>query len=152
MATPNALLDSNIIIAIVDEAHQHHEHSLALLIDAKAKKFAVSAHSFAETYSTLTRRSPSSPFRWSPDDAWFAIESVGIATTLVGLTPGQTFDTIKSYASGAGVGARLYDRLIGQVAVQYDIRCIVTWNTGHMRDLFPELTVLDPLAYVTQTQ
>ena len=147
MATPAALLDSNVIIAMVAEAHQHHTASIALLASPDAPRFAVSAHSFAESYSTLTRRSAASPFRWSAEDAWAAIESVAAVTTLVGLTPGQTFDTLRDYAANRDVGARLYDRLIGQAAVQYDINTIITWNIGHMRDLFPDLNVLDPIAF-----
>jgi predicted nucleic acid-binding protein len=142
-----ALLDSNVIIALVAEAHEHHLPSIALFSQPQAMRFAVAAHSFAESYSTLTKRSAMSPFRWSPEDAWLAIESVASATALVGLTPGQSFDTIRDYASNSGVGARLYDRLIGQVAIQYDIPVIITWNTGHMRDLFSGLKVLDPIAF-----
>ena len=147
MAVAAALLDSNVVIAMVAEAHEHHAASIALLAAPEAPRFAVSAHSFAESYSTLTRRSAVSPFRWSAQDAWAAIESVAAATTLVGLTPGQTFDTLRDYAANQAVGARLYDRLIGQAAVQYDIVTIITWNIAHMRDLFPDLDVLDPIAF-----
>lgn len=145
MAAPKALLDSNIIIAMVAEEHEHHAASAALVPDADSKQLAVAAHSYAEAYAMLTRRSASAVFRWPAEDAWAVLESVGAATTLVGLSPAQTFDTIRSYAQGGGIGPRLYDRLIGQVAVQYAIPRIVTWNIGHMRDLFPELEIVDPL-------
>lgn len=141
------LLDSNIIIAMVAEAHEYHVPSIALLSSPEPLQFALSAHSFAECYSTLTKRTAHSPFRWSAEDAWAAIESVAAVTKLVGLTPGQTFDTLRDYAFNGGIGARLYDRLIGQSAIQYDISTIITWNTGHMRDLFPDLTVVDPIAF-----
>ena len=65
-------------------------------------------------------------FRWSATEAWATLESVAAATLLVGLTPAQTFDTIRDHAKAGGVGARLYDRLIGQVAVQYGLHDIVT--------------------------
>lgn len=65
-------------------------------------------------------------------------------TVLVGLTAAQTFDAVRLYAQSGGVGARLYDRLIGQVAVVHGITTIVTWNTAHMRGLFPELIVGSP--------
>lgn len=147
MVTLAGLLDSNIIIAMIAEAHEHHVPSIALLSSPEGQRFAVSAHSFAECYSTLTKRTAQSPFRWSAEDAWAAIESVAAVTKLVGLTPGQTFDTLRDYAFNGGIGAQLYDRLIGQSAIQYDISTIITWNIGHMRDLFPDLTVVDPIAF-----
>lgn len=144
MSGPEALLDSNVLVAMVAEAHEHHESSYVLASSARTGRFAVAAHSYAEAYSTLTRRTLSAPFRWAPAEAWAALESVAAITSLVGLTPGQTFETVRSYAEADGVGARLYDRLIGQVAVQYGISKIVTWNIGHMRDLFSKLEVVTP--------
>ena len=57
-------------------------------------------------------------------------------TILLGLTAPQTFDAIRSYSQTGGVGARLYDRLIGETAVVHGIKAIVTWNVGHMQSLF----------------
>ncbi len=144
MATIEALLDSNVVIAMVAEAHEHHAASVSLGASGTEGRYAVAAHSFAEAYSTLTRRAERAPFRWSAGEAWSALESVAAITRLVGLSPAQTLETIRGYAEEGGVGARLYDRLIGQVAVQYGIPRIVTWNVGHMRDLFPLLEVLSP--------
>ena len=143
----DALLDSNVIIAALAEAHEHHEPSLALLIGEDGPHFAVAAHSFAEAYSTLTRKGEHAPFRFSPEEAWAAIESVRAVTTLIGLTAAQTFATIRNYAQMAGVGARLYDRLIGETAVAHDVPAIVTWNINHMRSLFPALRVATPGEY-----
>ena len=144
MATIEALLDSNVVIAMVAEAHEHHGASVSLGASGTEGRYAVAAHSFAEAYSTLTRRAERAPFRWSAEEAWSALESVAAITRLVGLSPAQTLETVCGYAENGGVGARLYDRLIGQVAVQYGIPRIVTWNVGHMRDLFPQLEVLSP--------
>ena len=146
MAVADALLDSNVIIAMVAEEHEHHAASAALVPDGDRRRFAVAAHSYAEAYATLTRRSATAVFRWSAEDAWGTLESVAAATVLVGLSPAQTFDTVRRYAEDGGIGARLYDRLIGQVAVQYAIPRIITWNVGHMRGLFPSLDVRDPAA------
>jgi len=147
MADLDALLDSNVVIAMVAGDHEHHEASAALLAHTDGKRFAVAAHSYAEAYATLTRRGPSAPFRWTAEEAWATLVSVAAATTLVGLSPAQTFDTIRSYAEDGGTGARLYDRLIGQVAIQYGIPRIVSWNLGHMRDVFPVLDVQDPRSF-----
>lgn len=145
-ASPVALLDSNVVVAALAEEHQHHGPSVALLTRTDGGRLAVAAHSFAEAYSTLTRSGPRRGFGRSPADAWEVLESVAAATTLVGLTPAQTFGAIGLYAQASGIGARLYDHLIGLTAVQHDIPRIVTWNLRHMRDLFPALDVVDPTA------
>jgi predicted nucleic acid-binding protein len=140
----DALLDSNVIIAMLAEAHQHHGPSLALVSQQPRPQFAVSAHSYAEVYSTLTRQGERGPFRFTPAEAWAALESIRAVTRLLGLTPPQSFDAVRKYAESGGVGARLYDRLIGETAIVHDIPQIVTWNTGHMRGLFPDLQVVTP--------
>ncbi len=144
----DALIDSNVLIAMLAEAHEHHGPSLGLLIDSRASQFAVAAHSYAEAYNTLTRRGERAPFQFTPEEAWAALESVRAATSLIGLTAPQTFDAIRSYAHGGGIGARLYDRLIGETAVTHAIPQIVTWNVGHMRSLFPKLTITTPKDFI----
>lgn len=61
----DALLDSNVVIAMDAEAHKHHDASAALLPVRNARRLAVAAHSYAEAFTTLTRRSASAAFRWS---------------------------------------------------------------------------------------
>ena len=143
---PAALLDSNVLIAAVDAEHVHHPPSLALINDHPDETFAVAAHSFAETYSVLTNPAPRAPFRWPAERARAAIESLAAATRLVGLTHGQTFDALRDFAAGGGVGPRVYDRLIGEAAVRNGIGRILTWNARDMRALFPALEVQDPSA------
>jgi predicted nucleic acid-binding protein len=143
-----ALLDSNVLVAMLAEAHEHHQASLALVLGDPRRSFAVCAHSYAEAYGTLTRQGEHGPFRFTAEEAWAALESVRAITALVGLTPAQTFDAIRNYAQTGGVGARLYDRLIGEAAVALDIKTIVTWNIAHMRGLFPSLTVLTPEGFL----
>jgi predicted nucleic acid-binding protein len=79
-----ALLDSNVAIAILAEAHEHHAVSLALITEGDPAAFAISAHSYAETYATLTRRGDRAPFHFRADEAWAALESLravaGLAT------------------------------------------------------------------------
>ena len=139
MRTPEALLDTNVIVAAVVGTHEANAASLDLLLSRPPSSFAVAAHSFAESFNILTRRNAWSPFRWPADKAWAAIESVVTYTVLVGLTPGETLDVIRRYAAEGGVGPRLYDRLIGETAVRHGIRRIITWNVTHMRGLFPNM-------------
>jgi predicted nucleic acid-binding protein len=94
----DALLDSNVLIAMLVEAHEHHAASLGVISAESKTRFAVCAHSYAEAYSTLTRRGDRAPFQFTPDEAWAALESVRSVTGLVGLSAAQTFDTIRAYA------------------------------------------------------
>lgn len=142
-----AVLDSNVVIASVAEAHEHHEASIMLFVDRPAHSFAVAAHSYSEAYSILTRRSKSSPFRWTASNAIAALESVAAKCVLVGLTHAQTFDAIKTFAAEGGIGPRLYDRLIGEAATLNGFDCIVTWNGSRMSSLFPDIRVLDPIEF-----
>jgi predicted nucleic acid-binding protein len=140
----DGLLDSNVLIALLAEAHEHHAASLALFVGGSDLRFAVAAHSYAEAYSTLARRGGPAPFGFTAREAWAALESVRAVTQLVGLTAAQTFDVVRRYAADGGVGPRLYDRLIGQAAVAYDLPRIITWNIAHMRGLFPTISVVAP--------
>lgn len=149
MPMVKALVDSNVIIAAVAEAHEHHAPSLAL-VQASTGDLAVAAHSYAEAFTTLTRRGEHAPFRWPADEAWAALESIAAITRLIGLTPAQTFDAVRSFAAGGGIGARIYDHLIGQAASMAGVASVITWNTGHLRSLFPDLTVETPSVYLSR--
>jgi predicted nucleic acid-binding protein len=146
VSTPAGLLDSTVVIACLAEAHEHHAASLPLLTEGNPRRYAVGAHSYAEAYATLTRTGPQAPFRFTAAEAWAALQSLRAVTVLVGLTPAQSFDVVRGYAAEGGIGARLYDALIGQAAVVHGIPLLVTWNTRHMAGLFPALTVASPAA------
>jgi predicted nucleic acid-binding protein len=150
-ARADGLLDSNVLIAVLAEAHEHHEASIGIFIDGTGFRFAVAAHSYAEAYCTLTRRGGPAPFGFLPQQAWDALESVRAVTDLVGLSAGQMIDVVRRYARDGGIGARLYDRLIGEAALIHGLPRIVTWNVGHMRGLFPGLVVVTPGELVTRS-
>lgn len=135
------------MVAILAEAHEHHTASLALLSGPTRDRFAMSAHSYDEAYSTLTRGGERELFGFAAGEAWAALASLRAVTGLVGPTAAQTFEGIGLYADSGGVGLRLYDALMGGAAVMHGIPGIVTWNMGHMRGLFPNLDVLTPEAF-----
>lgn len=147
MAKLLALLDSNVVIASVAEAHEHHEPSNALFRNYPTHSFAVAAHSYSEAYSILTRKAPNSSLRWSATDAITALQSVAARCALVGLTHAQTFEAIRDFAADNGIGPRLYDKLIGEAAISNGLETIVTWNLSHMQSLFPSIAVLNPIEF-----
>jgi predicted nucleic acid-binding protein len=146
-----ALLDSNVIVATVAEAHEHHIPSIALFREHGSANYCVAAHSYAEAFTTLTRRGDRAPFRWPADEAWAALESIAAVTTLVGMTPPQGLDAVRSYAEIGGIGARIYDYLIGRAAIVAGASSLVTWNVGQFRDLFPDRLVETPVTYAART-
>lgn len=147
-SVPAALLDSNVLVALLAEEHEHHAASMALMEHVASSRFCVAGHSYAEAFTTLTRRGDHAPYRREPEDAWAALESIALMTKLVGLTPAQTLDAVRSYAASGGVGARIYDWLIGKAAAMAGAGAIVTWNVGHMRSLFPNLEVQTPADFI----
>lgn len=140
--TSGMLVDSNVVIAAIASAHPHHVPS-ALLLQQPAG-LAMAGHSYAEVFVQLTRQGPSAPVRMTADEAWAAIQALTMGVATVGLTPSQTLESVREYASMGGIGARLYDWLIGRTAVEAGIKVIVTWNVRHMHGLFPDLDVMTP--------
>lgn len=145
MISRRALIDSNVIIAALDADHPHHEPSAVLLGQAPLKLLAVAAHSYAETFTTLTRLNAASPYKWPPARAVASLRSVAGSAELVGMTPAQTLDAVLRYGDNGGMGTRIYDYLIGQAAVHAGLQIVVTWNLAHLRPLFPRIEVIDPV-------
>lgn len=140
------LIDTNVIVAALAESHAHHESSHALLNTVPPQTFAVAAHCYAEAFTTLTRRSEPSPFKWPPGEAWAALESIAAITRLVGLTPAQSFEAVRDFAAAGHVGARVYDHLIARAAQAAGAALLVTWNVSHFRGLVDGLEVQTPKA------
>lgn len=150
MTIAAALLDSNVMIAVLAETHEHHAASLALFTGSKPVSCALAAHSIAEAYVALTRRGVHTPFRFTAEEAWALLERLRTATSLLGLTPSQAYDVARNYAAARGIGPRLYDALIGQVADVHGIPALITWNVRHMTGLFPDLIVATPTSFLAR--
>lgn len=138
------LVDTNVIVAALAEAHEHHAPSLALFAAEPRFTIAVAAHCYAEAFTTLTRRGEHAPFRWPAGEAWAALESVAIVTHLVGLTPAQSFEAVRGFAGAGHIGARIYDHLIARAAQAAGAETLVTWNVGHFYGLVEGLDVSTP--------
>jgi predicted nucleic acid-binding protein len=143
------LIDTNVIVAALAEAHEHHMPSLALFNAEPPLTIAVASHCYAEAFTTLTRRGDHAPFRWPSGEAWAALESVAAVTRLVGLTPAQSFAAVRDFAAAGGIGGRVYDYLIASAALAAGADCLVTWNVGHFAGLVEGLEVLTPAAMST---
>lgn len=136
------LLDTNVLIAAAVPDHQHHLPSLALL--AGATSCAVATHCLSETFSNLTRHGPAGLYRHPPAQVTAFVQGVAYRHRVLALSPEQHLDAMRAYAATGGIGPRLYDHLIGHTALVHGIGTIATWNTRHMRGLFPQMRVVTP--------
>ena len=100
----------------------------------------------AEAYSNLTRVGAGG-FGFPPDQALAGLNDLLSELTIFALTAAQTLGAIEEFARSGGVGPRLYDKLIGQVAIIHAIPTIITLNTRHMTPLFPSLQILTPTQF-----
>ncbi len=137
------LLDSSVLIASAVMDHPHHEDASAAL--DRGSRFTVAAPSLAELYNTLSKPRI---YGWPPRAASLAVAEAGRRCSVVALTPNELAEGIVAFAAIGGVGARLYDYLIGYHAVVHSIGTIVTLNDRDFHALFPRMTVLTPTQFL----
>lgn len=117
----------------------------ATLIDrAKPETYATSRHCLTEFYNASTRRFAVDAEPLTPDAARGAIDVYVDILEVLETSAHQQIEAIRRFAELGGVGARVYDYLIGQVAVVHTIPLIVTWNVKHFTLLFPMLRIATP--------
>lgn len=136
------LFDTNVIVATLDQLHEHHEWSAAILETTRESDRLLSAHCLAEAFNRLTRGGIGGSF--GPNDTAAALRDLSIRASVRALDALETLEALSRFAAIGGAGARLYDYLIGHVAVVASAGRIVTWNVRHLRPLFPTLEVLTP--------
>ncbi|UVO55527.1 PIN domain-containing protein [Sphingomonas sp. SUN039] len=140
------LLDSNVLIAYFDSNHVHHEPSTQLIECCKDGDLLIAAHSLSEVYNKLTGGRIGPPF--APETISFILNAFARRVTVGSLTADLTMDAIRTFARQNGRGPKLYDYLIGQIAIVHGANCIVTWNVRDMAPLFPTLTVVTPADFI----
>lgn len=136
------LFDTNVIVANLDEAHEHHDWSSAIFQQTPLRDILLPAHALSEAFNRLTRGGTSGQFL--PDQTAVALRDLGTIAAVRALDAQETIDAVCRFAAKGGRGARLYDYLIGYVAVVERVGRIVTWNVRDLRPLFTDLEVLTP--------
>lgn len=137
------LIDSNVIVAELIRDHEHHIEAALFFSAAPLPPILVAAHSYAEAFVTMTRRGGGMPYAYDPARVIAGLAEIRSITKLVAMTAEQTIDAVERFAD-IGIGARLYDYLIGRTGLLHGAAAIVTFNTGHMRALFPQVAVHTP--------
>jgi predicted nucleic acid-binding protein len=124
------LLDTNCLVAAVCSWHGHHEATRREIERryAAGEKLVLSAHSFAETFSVLTRLPE--PHRLSPEDALALIETNWGETRLVALTALDYRATLRRCRDASLGGGAVYDALIAACARKARVSTLVTWDVA----------------------
>lgn len=152
MGSWRGLIDANVLVAAAVAAHQHHKSSASLISGVPARSYATPRHCLAEFYSISTRGSVPGGEPLPPSGAVEAIEAYVSHIDTLDISPSDQFRAIRHFAERGGIGARVYDCLIGQVAIVNEIPLIVTWNVRHFEPLFPTLRVATPAAILEESE
>lgn len=131
-------LDTSVLVAVAHTSHDRHQRSLELWNRCARKDTAVSVHTLAELYSSLTGMPPA--FRIPPRDAVLAVETFLQRLTPISLTPDDYTSAIARAARLGLSGGILYDVLLLECARKCKARKIYTWNVRHFRLAAPDLS------------
>jgi predicted nucleic acid-binding protein len=130
-------LDTSVLVAIAQVDHVHHVPSRELWNGCAAKETAVSAHTLAEFYSSVTSMPPG--VRLSGRDAMLALETFLRRIAPIALTANEYIETLKSCAAAGLTGGTIYDALHVACARKVNAERIYTWNVRHFQRVAPDL-------------
>ena len=131
-------LDTSVLVAAVIEQHGDHARAFALLerVHSGKDEAVVSAHSLAETYSTLTKLP--SPFRHSPEQALLSIEENILKHFKTSSLSGNDYAALLREAAAAGIqGGTIYDAVLMKSAAKAGVGRVYTLNLKHFQAVAP---------------
>ena len=131
-------LDTSVLIAIAQVNHVHHAPSRKLWDQCAVSKSAVSTHTLAEVYSTLTAMPPG--LRISPRDAVLVVETFLLRLAPVALSAEEYLETLRATSNRGHSGGMIYDALHLACARKVKAERIYTWNLKHFRAVAPDLS------------
>lgn len=130
-------LDTSVLVPIAQVSHIHHRPSRDLFNLLTQKEAAVSTHTMAETYATLTAMPPA--LRLPPLEVVTAIETFLKRLTPITLSPGEYVETLRNTARLGHSSGMIYDALHLACARKSNAQHIYTWNLKNLRSLAPDL-------------
>jgi predicted nucleic acid-binding protein len=129
-------LDTSVLVAIAQVDHVHHARSLELWNQCAGKQTAVSAHTLAEFYSSVTSMPPG--IRLSGRDAMLALDTFLERIVPVALTASEYMEMLASCAATGLTGGTIYDALHVASARKAAAEHIYTWNVRHFQRVAPD--------------
>ncbi len=148
MGRRRGLIDSNVLIATATSDHIHNDPSARLLEAAGEQEFATSIHCLSEFYNGTTRTRFNGGGALTPRQALLALTAMEGAMEVLALSIADQRNALTRFGTLGGIGPRIYDFLIGEVALIHGVDTIITWNTRHFVPLFPSLRILTPAQYL----
>lgn len=130
-------LDTSVLIATAQVSHERHAPSRDLWSRCMAQQAAISTHTIAEVYSTLTAMPP--PLRLAPRNAVLAIETFLKRVTPVTLSAEEYMETLRRTAGLGHSSGMVYDALHLACARKVNAERIYTWNEKHFQMVAPDL-------------
>jgi predicted nucleic acid-binding protein len=130
-------LDTSVLVAIAQVDHVHHVPSRELWNECAGKELAVSAHTLAEFYSSVTSMPPG--IRISGRDAILALEMFLRRVVPIALTSNEYTETLRSCATLGLTGGTIYDALHIACARKVNADRVYTWNVRHFQMVAPDL-------------
>jgi len=130
-------LDTSVLVAVAQVSHERHKASVELWNGCERKDTAVSAHTLAELYNTLTGMPPA--LRLRPRDAVLAIETFLKRVMPIALTPEEYVAALRRTTEGGLTGGIVYDALLLKCARKCEAEPIYTWNLRHFQAVAPDL-------------
>lgn len=130
-------LDTSVLIATAQVNHERHTSSRELWNQCTRHSAAVSTHTLAEVYNTLTAMPP--VLRISPGNAVLALETFLKRLTPVTLSAEEYMETLRGTANRGHSGGMIYDALHVACARKVGAEYIYTWNVRHFRAVAPDL-------------
>lgn len=131
------LLDTSVLVAIAQVDHVHHLQSRELWNRCAAKQIAVSAHTLAEFYSSVTSMPPG--IRLSGRNAILALDTFLKRIAPIALAADEYIETLRSCAAMGLTGGTIYDALHIACARKVNAERIYTWNVRHFQRTAPDL-------------
>jgi predicted nucleic acid-binding protein len=130
-------LDTSVLVAVAQVSHEHHKASLELWNGCTREDTAISVHTMAELYNSLTGMPPA--LRLRSRDAVLAIETFLQRLTPIALTPDEYGVALRRTAELGLTGGIIYDALLLECARKCGAEEIYTWNLRHFRAVAPDL-------------
>lgn len=130
-------LDTSVLIAVAQAQHNHHRASRELWNRCTRENTAISAHTLAELYNTLTSMPP--VLRLRPPDAVLAIETFLARLTVISLAGQEYLSALARLAQLGLSGGIVYDALHLACARKCGAQAIYTLNLRHFQTAAPDL-------------
>jgi predicted nucleic acid-binding protein len=117
--------DSSVLVPVFYADHPQHASSTKLFLTAGKEDFCA-LRTLGEVYATLTGL-PVRP-RITGPEGMSIVRQITERLTVVALGEREYISALESAASGAIVGAAVYDALIAHCALKADAEVLLTWN------------------------